>query len=427
MAPPVHSPIVYSGLALIGSRPFSMSGQRGWKTDEESEGLPRVPSRIEVLPQPGGRATALPSFTAFRSVVHCLGAMARGCTPALPFRLADLRDGVAMVVAFSLEVLTMSRKHEKTRIDIYARITEKIVADLERGVRPWMRPWCIANAADRVTRPLRYNGLPYSGMNVLLLWSEAMARGFASPTWMTFKQALELGGAVRKGETGSMVVFASRFTKTDVGPAGEEFDREIPFLKAYTVFNVAQIDGLPDRYYGVDKTVADPVERIEHADRFFANTGAVIRHGGVQAYYSPASDHIQMPPFQTFRDAASYVAVLSHEATHWTAAPNRVGRDLSRYAKDKSERAREELIAELGSCFLCADLGIVPELEPRPDHASYLDSWLRSARRREAALPSRAGEWRMFHASLHHLRRCDWIVARRPCQKQLEEPGGLML
>ncbi|MCB1536769.1 MAG: DUF1738 domain-containing protein [Rhodoblastus sp.] len=321
----------------------------------------------------------------------------------------------------------MSRKHEKTRIDIYARITEKIVADLERGVRPWMRPWCIANAADRVTRPLRYNGLPYSGMNVLLLWSEAMARGFASPTWMTFKQALELGGAVRKGETGSMVVFASRFTKTDVGPAGEEFDREIPFLKAYTVFNVAQIDGLPDRYYGVDKTVADPVERIEHADRFFANTGAVIRHGGVQAYYSPASDHIQMPPFQTFRDAASYVAVLSHEATHWTAAPNRVGRDLSRYAKDKSERAREELIAELGSCFLCADLGIVPELEPRPDHASYLDSWLRSARRREAALPSRAGEWRMFHASLHHLRRCDWIVARRPCQKQLEEPGGLML
>ena len=427
MAPPVHSPIAYAGLALIGSRSFSLSGHRGWKTDEDSEGLPRFPSRIEVLPEPGVRATALPSFTAFRSVAHCLGAMARGCTPALPFRLADLRDGVAMVVAFSLEVLTMSRKHEKTRIDIYARITEKIVADLERGVRPWMRPWCIANAADRVTRPLRYNGLPYSGMNVLLLWSEAMARGFASPTWMTFKQALELGGAVRKGETGSMVVFASRFTKTDVGHAGEEFDREIPFLKAYTVFNVAQIDGLPDRYYGVDKTVADPVERIEHADRFFANTGAVIRHGGVQAYYSPASDHIQMPPFQTFRDAASYVAVLSHEATHWTAAPNRVGRDLSRYAKDKSERAREELIAELGSCFLCADLGIVPELEPRPDHASYLDSWLRSARRREAALPSRAGEWRMFHASLHHLRRCDWIVARRPCQKQLEEPGGLML
>lgn len=110
--------------------------------------------------------------------------------------------------------------------------------------------------------------------------------------------------------------------------------------------------------------------------RFFRNTGAVIRHGGSQAYYSPVSDHIQMPPFETFRDAGGYVATLSHEATHWTAAPERVGRDLSRYARDKSERAREELIAELGSCFLCADLGIAPELEPRPDHASYLQSWL---------------------------------------------------
>jgi len=329
--------------------------------------------------------------------------MARGCTLALPFRLADHRDGVAMVAASSQEVRTMSKKHEKARVDIYARITEKIVADLERGVRPWMRPWSVANAADRVTRPLRHNGLPYSGMNVLLLWSEAMARGFASPTWMTFKQALELGGAVRKGETGSMVVFASRFTKTDVGPAGEEFDREIPFLKAYTVFNVAQIDGLPDRYYGIDKTVADPVERIEHADRFFANTGAVIRHGGVQAFYSPASDHIQMPPFQAFRDAASYVAVLSHEATHWTAAPNRVSRDLSRYAKDRSERAREELIAELGSCFLCADLGIVPELEPRPDHASYLDSWLRVLTDDKRAIFQAAAHAQRAVAFLHDL------------------------
>ncbi len=297
----------------------------------------------------------------------------------------------------------MSGKYEKTRVDIYARITEKIVADLERGVRPWMRPWSVANAANRVTRPLRHNGLPYSGMNVLLLWSEAMARGFASPTWMTFKQGIELGGAVRKGETGSIVVFASCFTKTDVGPAGEEFDREIPFLKAYTVFNVAQIDGLPDRYYGVDAPVADLVQRIEHADRFFANTGAVIRHGGVQAFYSSASDHIQMPPFQTFRDAASYAAVLSHETTHWTAAPNRVGRDLSRYGKDKPERAREELIAELGSCFLCADLGIVPELEPRPDHASYLDSWLKVLANDKRAVFQAAAHAQRAVAYLHDL------------------------
>jgi antirestriction protein ArdC len=240
-------------------------------------------------------------------------------------------------------------------------------------------------------------------MNVLLLWSEAMARGFVSPTWMTFKQALELGGAVRKGETGSMVVFASRFTKTDVDAAGEEFDREIPFLKSYTVFNTAQIDGLPDHYYGAAAPARDPLERIEHADRFFANTGAVIRHGGDKAYYSPSTDHIQMPPFQTFRDAASYVAILSHEATHWTSAPHRANRDLSRYAKDRSERAREELIAELGSCFLCADLGIAPELEPRPDHAAYLDSWLKVLADDKRAIFQAAAHAQRAVAFLHGL------------------------
>jgi len=270
----------------------------------------------------------------------------------------------------------MSRNEEKTRVDVYARITDRIVADLERGVRPWMQPWSAANTAGRITRPLRHNGQPYSGINVILLWSEAVARGFASPMWMTFKQASELGAHVRKGEPGSTVVYASRFTKTETDRSGDEVERDIPFLKAYTVFCVDQIDGLPDHYYGKPVAIADPVERIAHADAFFAATGAVIRHGGTKAFYSPALDLIQMPPFESFRDAASYVAVLSHESTHWTAAPARVNRDLSRYAKDRSERAREELIAELGSVFLSADLGIVPELEPRPDHASYLASWL---------------------------------------------------
>lgn len=297
----------------------------------------------------------------------------------------------------------MSRKEAGPRADIYTRITERIVADLEKGVRPWMQPWRSANAIGRVTRPLRHNSLPYSGMNVLLLWSEAIARGYSSPTWMTFKQALELGGAVRKGETGSMVVFASRFTKTEMDASGEEFDREIPFLKAYSVFNVAQIDGLPDHYHAAAAPVRDPIERIEHADRFFANTGAVIRHGGDRAFYSPTTDHIQMPPFETFRDAAAYVATLSHEATHWTAASHRVGRDLSRYSKDRSERAREELIAELGSCFLCADLGMAPELEPRPDHASYLGSWLTVLRDDKRAIFSAAAHAQRAVAFLHGL------------------------
>lgn len=297
----------------------------------------------------------------------------------------------------------MSKKDENQRVDIYTRITDRIIEDLASGVRPWMKPWNSANTDGRITRPLRHNGQPYSGMNVLLLWSEQMSRGFIPSMWMTFNQALELGAAVRRGETGSTVVFASRFTKSQSDGKGGEVDREIPFLKAYSVFNVEQIDGLPDHYYHRPEVVLDPVARLEQADRFFRNTGAVIRHGGNQAYYSPVMDYIQMPPFEAFRDAASYYATLSHEATHWTAAENRVGRDLSRYAKDRSERAREELIAELGSCFLCADLGIAPELEPRPDHASYLQSWLKVLADDKRAIFQAAAHAQRATAFLHGL------------------------
>jgi antirestriction protein ArdC len=271
----------------------------------------------------------------------------------------------------------MSRKEMKPRADVYARITDRIVADLERGVRPWVRPWSASNAVGRITRPLRHNGLPYQGINVVLLWSEAVARGFASSTWMTFKQSLELGGHVRKGENGTMVVYANKVTKTETDDNGDDVERSVPFLRAYTVFCVDQIDGLPDQYYKSAGRPAMPsVQRIAHADSFFANTGATIRHGGDKAYFAPALDLIQMPPFESFRDAESYTATLAHECVHWTAPAHRVNRDLSRYARDRSERAREELIAELGACFLSADLGIVPELEPRADHASYLASWL---------------------------------------------------
>lgn len=243
------------------------------------------------------------------------------------------------------EVMIMSRKQEKSRADIYARITDRIVADLERGVRPWTQPWTVANTAGRITRPLRHNGQPYSGVNVILLWSEAVARDFTSPTWMTFKQAIELGGHVRKGETSSTVVYAGRFTKTETDVNGDGIERDIPFLKAYAVFCVDQIDGLPEHYYGRPATVSTPIERNAHADAFFANTGAVVRHGGTMAFYAPSSDHIQMPPIESFRDAESYVAVRAHETVHWTAPSHRVNRDLSRYGKDRSERAREELIA----------------------------------------------------------------------------------
>lgn len=297
----------------------------------------------------------------------------------------------------------MNGKKEGGRADIYARITDRIVADLEKGVRPWVQPWSAGNVTGRITRPLRHNGEPYTGMNVLLLWSEGLARGYTSPIWMTFKQSLELGGHVRKGESGSTVIYASRFTKTETDEHGGEVERDIPFLKTYNVFNVEQIENLPEHLYSRPTPILDPVARIEHADRFFANTGSVIRHGGSKAYFSPSTDHIQMPPFESFRDAASYVAVLSHEHIHWTADSRRVGRDLSRYAKDRSERAREELVAEIGSALICADLGIVPELEPRPDHASYLASWLTVLSNDRRAIFSAAAHAQRAAAYLHSL------------------------
>lgn len=274
-------------------------------------------------------------------------------------------------------------KQEKTksgsagRVELYTRITDKIIAALEEGVRPWVQPWSSGQIQGRITRPLRHNGEAYSGINVLLLWSESVTRGFQASTWMTFRQAAELGGHIRKGETGSTVVYANRIRKTETSDAGEEVERDIPFLKAYTVFNVEQINDLSDdfRPQTPDAPVST-VARIETADAFFGGTGAVIRHGGDKAFYAPGPDHIQMPPIETFRDAIGYYATLAHETIHWTGSKHRINRDLSRYSKDRSERAREELIAELGSVFLSADLGIVPELEPRPDHAAYVKSWL---------------------------------------------------
>ncbi|QWW72477.1 ArdC family protein [Rhizobium sp. WYJ-E13] len=269
-----------------------------------------------------------------------------------------------------------SQKNEN-RPDVYARITDILIGELERGVRPWIQPWGSGHLGNHVSRPLRFNGEPYSGVNVLLLWSEAARRGYGSAMWMTFRQALELGGNVRKGETGSMVVYANRITKTETDGNGEDIERNIPFLKAYTVFNLEQIDGLPEGYGArSDLAPLEPVERLDHADAFFRATGAVIRHGGSKAFYAPGPDIIQMPPIEAFRDVESYYATLAHEQIHWAGAAHRLNRDLSRYAKDRSERAREELIAELGAVFLAADLGIVPELEPRADHASYLASWL---------------------------------------------------
>src|SRR5712691_9996198 len=151
----------------------------------------------------------------------------------------------------------------------YSRVTARILADLEHGVRPWLKPWHADHATGRVTHPLRHNGTPYRGINVLLLWGEAMAKGYVSAMWMTYKQAHELGAHVRKGEQGSMVVFADRFTKTGTDDKGEEIEQDIPFMKAYAVFNVEQIEDLPTHYYTKPEPKSEPPQLIELAERFF--------------------------------------------------------------------------------------------------------------------------------------------------------------
>ena len=289
------------------------------------------------------------------------------------------------------------------RQDIYTRITAKIVASLEAGVRPWIKPWSGANAAGRITRPLRYNGMPYSGINILMLWASAIEQGFASPSWMTFKQALELDACVRKGEKGSLVVYANSVTKTEQNDAGEDIAREIHFLKGYTVFNCDQIEGLPEQYYVKPEPKFNPVQRIEHAEAFFASTRADIRYRGGQAYYAQELDYIQMPPIEAFTDAEAFYATLAHETVHWTKHQSRLERDFGRKSWGDAGYAHEELVAELGSAFLCADLELTPEV--RDDHASYLSYWLEVLKSDSRAI---------FAAAAHAQRAVDYLRKLQP-------------
>ena len=258
----------------------------------------------------------------------------------------------------SSETTTVTR-----RADVYSRVTDRIVQELERGTRPWLKPWNAEHAAGRITRPLRFNGKPYQGINILMLWEEAETRGFSCPIWMTFQQARDYGGFVRKGETGSPVVYAASFNKTETSEEGETTDKEIPFLKEYTVFNVEQIDSLPDWYYQLKEPPKEQMQRVAQADTFFGNLGATIKTGGNRAYYALVKDYVQMPPFECFRDSESYCSTLAHELTHWTSHATRLNRDFGRKRWGDEGYAVEELVAELGAAFLCADLRITPEVQ----------------------------------------------------------------
>jgi antirestriction protein ArdC len=295
----------------------------------------------------------------------------------------------------------------KPRASLYAEVTQRIIAELEAGRLPWVQPWDCAPA------PL---GLPcnaatgrsYSGINILILWGAVIERGYASQNWLTFRQALDGGGSVRKGERGVGIFYADRFTpeseKERARETGED-PREIPFLKRFTVFNVAQCDGLPERMSAAAAPLPE-LETVPVAEALIAATGADFRIRGNQAFYSPAQDFVQVPPQPAFRHQIDYYRTALHELGHWTGNAKRLARDLS--GGFGSERyAREELCAELASAFLCAALSIQPTVR----HADYIGSWLEVLRGDERAI---------FRAASHASKAADFLLAFRDEAAPLE-------
>ncbi len=295
--------------------------------------------------------------------------------------------------------LSAVTSNNPNRRDVYSRITSQIISDLEACVRPWSRPWNAEHGAGRISRPLRHNGIAYQGINVLVLWSTAHSRGYSSPIWMTYQQSRTLGGYVRRGERGEQVVYADILVKTEENQNGEEFQQTIPFMKSYTVFNAEQINGLPDQFYQYERNPLKLIDRIESADKYFAAIGAEINHGGNKAFYSLDNDCIQMPPYESFKDVESYYSTLTHEHMHWTRHPSRLDRDFGRKQWGDEGYAREELVAELGSAFLCADLGLIPEIM-RGDHSSYISSWIQVLQQDKRAI---------FQAATHAQRAVDYL------------------
>ncbi|HDL6608537.1 TPA: DUF1738 domain-containing protein [Yersinia enterocolitica] len=257
-------------------------------------------------------------------------------------------------------------KFSTTKTDIYKTVTDSIISALEAGVKPWSCPWKRVPGMSGL--PSNYaTGAAYSGMNIMLLWSSASEQGFSDSRWMTYKQARAEGGQVRKGERGTTAIFYSTLEKeNDDG----ETDH-IPMLKTFTVFNVQQINGLPMS----DEVIcpAETFEPLPRVEALFRNSGATIIEKGQNAFFAPSTDEIRLPERCLFTDAANFYATGLHELVHWSGSKSRLNREMK--GKFGSEGyAFEELIAELGSAFLMADLGIAGEVQ----HESYIASWLKA-------------------------------------------------
>jgi len=260
-------------------------------------------------------------------------------------------------------------------MDIYEKVTQTVVRLLERGVKPWTQPWTGGAGGGM---PLRHNGQGYRGINVLILWGQAQEAGYSAPCWMTYRQALALGGQVRKGEHSTQVVFYGMGLRDAEHGEGEDGRKQFRFIRTFNVFNAEQIDGLPQRFHAERAASAPVAERIPELDAFTRKTGADVRHGGGRAFYRMSDDFIQLPEFAAFPDAERYYATLAHELTHWTRHPSRLDRDMGRKRWGDEGYAAEELVAELGAAFLGAELGMRPDHVE--DHAAYISGWLKVLR-----------------------------------------------
>lgn len=287
------------------------------------------------------------------------------------------------------------------RASLYDEVTARIISELEGGRLPWVQPW----GRDGVgTGPgLPRNALtarPYSGVNVLILWGAVIEQGWPSQSWLTFRQAQEAGGCVRKGEHGLTVVYADRFTpEAEKERASREGGdpKAVPFLKRFTVFNVAQCEGLRE---GLASDPAPLPEReiVPVAEEVIAASGVDFRIGGSRAFYVPDLDFVSVPPQPAFFEQINYYRTCLHELTHATGHPKRLGRNLTNSFGSK-DYAREELVAEMGSAFLCAALGIAPTVR----HADYIGSWLEVLREDNRAI---------FRAASAATKAADWLLSR---------------
>ena len=304
-------------------------------------------------------------------------------------RQACLRRPVVETLAMTYRSSALKRrvcpssKTPDSRATLQSSITERILRELEHGVVPWVRPWGSGTATSVGIPRNGASGRAYSGINILLLWNAAAWNGFGGHNWLTFRQALELGGHVRRGENGTTAVYADTFVleaeKLRAAQSGEEPHR-IGFLKRFTLFHVDQCEGLPDTAF----TKPMHLEEAMIAPRvkaLLSASGADIRITGDQAYYAVNGDFIVVPPVQMFHDPNNWPRTALHELSHWSGAKHRLNRDLS--GKFGSELyAREELVAELSAAFVCAELGIVPTVR----HADYIGAWMGLLRKDERAI-----------------------------------------